>query len=347
MRKLRIAQIAPIWNDTPPKHYGGIERVVNSLTEELVRRGHEVTLFATSSSQTSAKLVATVSDPMSGKIPWGNPSYTIFNISEAYKMASSFDIIHSHTDFWCFPFASLVSVPSVHTLHNLLPSDENDHEYQFYARFKDQKLISISNNQRQGLPWNFIDTVYNGIDANKFSFSPTKGTYLFWAGRITNSKGAKDVLLAAKKLQMPLVFAGHLIGGNKEFYETEIVPLLNDKLITVTGDISSSEAIKYYQNAYCTLMPIHWEEPFGLVMTESLSCGTPVVAYRRGSVPELIKDGETGFIVPEEDGIDGLVNAVKKIDQIDRLSCRQSVESKFTIEKMVDHYEEVYGKVIL
>ena len=346
LKKLRIAQIAPIWNDVPPAHYGGIERVASSITEELVRRGHEVTLFATSSSKTQARLVSSVISPMAGKIAWENPSYTIFNISEAYRRARDFDIIHSHADYWCFPFASLTTVPTVHTLHNLLSQDKDSDEYQFYVQYRNQRLISISNNQRQGLPWNFIDTVYNGIDTQKFSFSSSRGNYLFWTGRITNSKGAKDVLLVAKKLQMPLIFAGHLIGGNKEFLETEVKPLLNDKLITLTGDITPKEAIKYYQNAYCTLMPIHWEEPFGLVMAESLACGTPVIAYRRGSVPEIIEDGKTGFIVEEKDGIDGIVGAVKKVDQIDRFSCRQKVENQFTIEKMVDRYEKIYDTVI-
>lgn len=345
-KKLRIAQIAPIWNSIPPKQYGGIERVVYELTEDLVRRGHEVTLFATKDSKTSAKLISVVPTPMAGKIPWANPAYTIFNISEAYKRANDFDIIHSHTDFWCFPFADLTSVSTIHTLHNLLPKDEEDYEFQFYARYKSQKLVSISNNQRQGLPWNFVDTVYNGIDAKKFSFSSSKGDYLFWAGRITYSKGAKDVLSVAKKLQMPLVFAGHLIEDNREFFEKEVKPLLDDELIKFKGDITAEEKVEYYKNAYCTLMPIHWDEPFGLVMAESLSCGTPVIAFKRGSAPEIIEDGKTGFIVEEKDGIDGIVEAVRKIDRIDRFSCRQKVEAQFTLEKMVDRYENIYNSVI-
>ena len=359
-KKLRIAQIAPIWNDIPPKNYGGIERIVYSITEELIRRGHEVTLFATSSSKTSARLVSTVISPMAGKIAWKNPSYTIFNISEAYKRANNFDVIHSHADFWCFPFTDFTSVPTIHTLHNLLPKDKDDHEFQFYTRYKNQKLISISNNQRQGLPWNFVDTVYNGIDAQKFSFSSSRGNYLFWTGRITYEKGAKDVLLVAKKLKMPLVFAGHLIEDNKEFFEKEVKPLLDDKLITIIGDITLEEEAKYYKNAYCTLMPIHWDEPFGLVMAESLACGTPVIAYNRGSVPEVIRDGVTGFIIDQDNedrpgkgtwmikkqGIEGLVEAIKRIGEIDRAVCRKHVQDNFTVERMVENYEKVYHEII-
>lgn len=346
VKKLRIAQIAPIWNSIPPNQYGGIERVVYELSEELVRRGHEVTLFATKDSKTSAKLVSVVSDPMSGKIPWSNPAYTLFNITNAYKMAKDFDIIHSHTDFWAFPLAFLSLTPTVHTLHNRLPDDKESSDYQFYLRYPDQKLISISNNQRQNLPGNFIATVYNGVDVNNFSFSEKKGNYLYWTGRINYSKGAKDAILVAKKLGLPLIFAGAHKEDNMKFYKEELQPLLNDPLITEVGSLTAEKQRYYYQNALCTLVPIHWEEPFGLVMAESMASGTPVVAYDRGSVPEIVVDGKTGFIVKEEDGVDGLVAAIKKIDQIKREDCRRHVEEHFTISKMVDHYLDIYYKSI-
>jgi|WetSurMetagenome_2_1015567.scaffolds.fasta_scaffold00958_9 glycosyltransferase involved in cell wall biosynthesis len=343
-KKLRIAQIAPIWNSVPPKQYGGIERVVNELTEELVRRGHEVTLFATKDSKTSAKLVSTVSSPMSGKVPWSNPTYTLFNIANAYKMAGNFDIIHSHTDFWAFPLANLVSTPTVHTLHNRLPTDKESSDYQFYLQYPGQKLISISDNQRQNLPGNFIATVYNGVDIDKFSFSPKKGNFLYWTGRINYLKGAKDAVLVAKKLGLPLVFGGAHKEGNIKFYDEELRSLMDDPLITEDDDLTTEEESHYYQNALCTLAPIHWEEPFGLVMIESMASGTPVVAYNRGSVPEIIAEGKTGFIVREEDGIDGLAAAIKKTDQIKREDCRKRVEENFTISKMVDHYLDIYYK---
>lgn len=346
LKKLRIAQIAPIWNSVPPKHYGGIERVVYQIIEELIRRGHEVTLFATKDSKTSARLASVVSAPMSGKIPWSNPAYTLFNIAKAYKMAGDFDIIHSHADFWAFPLADLVSTPTVHTLHNRLPVDKESSDYQFFLRYSDQKLISISDNQRQHLPGNFIATVYNGVDTDKFSFSSKKGDYLYWTGRINYLKGAKDAILAAKKLGLPLVFAGAHKEDNMKFYEEELQPLLNNPLITEVGSLTAEKQRYYYQNALCTLVPIHWEEPFGLVMTESMASGTPVVAYNRGSVPEIIVDGKTGFIVKEEAGIDGLAKAVKKIDQIKREDCRKHVEKNFTIGKMVDHYLAIYYKSI-
>lgn len=346
LKKLRIAQIAPIWNSVPPKHYGGIERVVYQIIEELIRRGHEVTLFATKDSKTSAKLVSVVPTPMSGKIPWSNPAYTIFNIAEAYRMARDFDIIHSHTDFWAFPLAALVSTPTVHTLHNRLPVDKESSDYQFFLRYSDQKLISISNNQRQHLPWNFVKTIYNGVDVNNFSFSGKKGNYLYWTGRMNYSKGAKDAILVAKKLGLPLIFADAHKEDNIKFYEEEIQPFLNDPLITEVGSLTAEKQRYYYQNALCTLVPIHWEEPFGLVMAESMVSGTPVVAYDRGSVPEIVVDGKTGFIVKEEDGVDGLAKAVKKIDQIKREECRRHVEEHFTISKMVDSYLDVYYKSI-
>ncbi len=346
LKKLRIAQIAPIWNSIPPKQYGGIERVVYQLTKELVRRGHEVTLFATKDSKTSAKLVSVVPAPMSGKIPWSNPAYTLFNIAKAYKMAGDFDIIHSHADFWAFPLATLVSTPTVHTLHNRLPVDKESSDYQFYLRYPDQKLISISNNQRQHLPWNFVATVYNGVDTNKFSFSSKKGNYLYWTGRINYLKGAKDALLVAKKLGLPLIFAGAHKEGNIKFYEEELQPLMNDPLITDVGSLTAEKEHYYYQNALCTLVPIHWEEPFGLVMAESMASGTPVIAYDRGSVPEIVVNGKTGFIVKEEAGVNGLAAAIKKIDQIKREECRKYVEEHFTISKMVDRYLDIYYKNI-
>ena len=193
---------------------------------------------------------------------------------------------------------------------------------------------------------NFIATVYNGVDTNNFSFSGKKGTYLYWTGRINHSKGAKDAILVAKKLGLPLVFAGAHKEDNLKFYEEELQPLLNDPLITEVGTLTVEKEHYYYENALCTLVPIHWDEPFGLVMTESMASGTPVVAYDRGSVSEIVADGKTGFIVKEEAGVDGLAAAVKKIDQIKREECRKQVEEHFTISKMVDNYLEIYYKSI-
>ena len=193
---------------------------------------------------------------------------------------------------------------------------------------------------------NYIATVYNGVDTSQIEFSDKKGDYLFWMGRITEKKGPVDAIKVAKKLGMRLKMAAVVDPSQKDYFEKEVKPLIDNKLITFEGEISKKKKSDLFKNAFCTLFPIHWEEPFGLVMAESMSGGAPVIAYNRGSVSELVRDGKTGFIVEEERGIEGLAEAIKNIDKINRQECRDFVEENFSVIKMVDGYEKVYSSLV-
>lgn len=358
---MKIAQLAPPWLPVPPKGYGGTEVIVYSLTEELVKRGHDVTLFASGDSQTSAKLFSVFKQALgnSGTIK-GDALHPLLHYIECFERAHEFDIIHTHAQYYAMFLSHLVKTPVVHTIHGSYNKEYTTEEkIHTLKRFKNHNFISISNNQRKDLAeLNYVATVYNGIDMAEFPFVPNKGKYLLWFGRITDKKGPVDAIEAAYRLSMPLRIFGAIDDTEKEYFETTVKPLIDNKLVTYQGEIESSKKAAVYEGAYCTLYPIHWEEPFGLVMAESMACGTPVIAYNRGSVSELVEDGVTGFVVNEsaantaqewkikESGIAGLIAGVKRIGEISREACRKRIEDKFTVEKMVDGYERVYQQLI-
>lgn len=344
---MRIAQLVLPWLPIPPPGYAGTERVVYNITEGLVKRGHQVTLFSVGESCTSAKLESILPKALGLQADvMGNLKssfYPLMHVAYCFEMADQFDIIHSHAQFLGLPFAELVKTPSVHTFHRVfefITPDEND----LVFRYGHLNFTSISNAQRvDGI--NFVATVYNGVDTDVYTpaRSPTRD-YLLWAGRVIDKKGPLEAIMVAKAVGMPLVLAGEIT--EPEYFESTIKPHIDDRLIRLSGNETPEGMVKLYQNAKVTIVPTKWNEPFGLVPVESMACGTPVVSYANGGVVETIEDGVTGFLVPEKDGVAGLVAVVKRIGEIDRTACRRHVLAHFSVEKMVEGYEAVYQKVL-
>ncbi len=338
----------------PPASYAGTERVVYNLTEGLQKRGHDVTLFSVGDSETSAKLVSIFPHPLglqehvSAKMK--ESFYPLMHVAEGFRRQDEFDIIHSHAQFLGLPFGSVAKTPSLHTFHRTFTGilkDEEDLVKQFgYLNF-----TSISDAQRvPGV--NYLATVYNGIDVDKFkpAKKPSRD-YLFWGGRLVDKKGVLEAIAVAKNLNYPLILAGKIT--EEEFFTTRIKPEINSKLVKFHNDANQDEMIQYYQHAKVTLMPAKWNEPFGLTTIESMSCGAPVVAYANGGVRETIKDGVTGFLVNEKDGVHALTEKTKQILDMSEIDykkmsndSREYVLQKFSIEKMIDGYEAVYERLL-
>lgn len=359
-KKLRIAQVAPLWISIPPEKYGGIERIVHYLTEELIRRGHNVTLFASGDSKTKAKLVSVYPRALKkDKIPWSDPFWNMENLSVAFKKADQFDIIHAHLDLWTLFFQELTKTPVVHTFHNPMYTSSITDPKRLPTRLKMFDIHKkttfgcfISKSQRKLSPVKFPHNwiVYNGIDISPYKFNPKPDDYFVWIARIDPYKGIENAIWAAKKTRSKLLIAGRLDKSRHEYFKTKIKPHLG-KRIKYVGELSQEELPKFYGKAKAVLYPIEWHEPFGLIMVEAMACGTPAIAFERGSVPEVIKDKKTGFVVPfmtkkGKKNINGLIKAIKQIDSIKREDCRKWVEEKFIYQKMTDKYEEVYYKVL-
>lgn len=348
-KKLRIAQVAPLWFTIPPKGYGGIERIVSMLTEELTRRGHEVTLFAAPGSVTSAKLISVFDKSLSeANIPWSNPIWNLRNLSTAYELAGKgeFDVIHSHLDLWALFFQNLTKVPSVHTMHNPLyrtnaDATKDDRLRLFTEEARHTNIAFISESARKlamvDLPKSRV--IYNGIDLRHFCFNKKGGGHFIWIARMNKHKGVENAIAAAEKLGAKLLLAGRIDPTQEEYFEKIIKPHLNEK-IQYVGELKDNELSDFYGDAKALLYPIEWEEPFGLVVAEAMACGTPVIAYRRGSMEELIKDNESGFVIDSD--IEKLVEAMKKVDRLDRAAVRKHTEDNFSKERMVDEYEKLY-----
>ncbi len=344
---MKIAQIAAFEEPVPPEKYGGVELVVYNLSEGLIRRGHEVYLFATGDSVTSANLIPVFpkalrkyalaqSANFRETLKWIGISRTVKKIKELKP-----DIIHSHLNWRFLYFANLLEIPTVSTLHGPL-TDKN--RRLVFKEFSNLPYVSISNAQRKPLPeLNFIRTVYNGIEVEKFDFSKKSGEYLAFLGRTSPEKGIVEAIKIAKKSRLKIKIAAKVDIVDKPYFNKEVKPLIDQKQVKFLGEVKHEEKVNLLKNAKATLFPINWEEPFGLVMVEAMACGTPVIAFNRGSVPEVVKDKKTGFIV---NNIDEAVKAIKNIDQIKREDCRKWVEEKFTVERMVDEYEKVYYKVL-
>ncbi len=355
MRPLRIAQLVLPWIPLPPPGYAGTERVVYHLTEGLVKRGHQVTLFASGDSKTSAKLEAVIPKAMglqeNVKSTLGGSFYPLLHVAHCFEMGDQFDIIHSHAQFLGLPFGAACKTPSIHTFHRIyefVNPDEKELVFHFGPKLN---FTSISNAQRvPGV--NYVATVYNGVDTTAYTPLPTKPTrdYLFWAGRVIDKKGPEEAIVVAQKLGLPLVMAGEVT--EPEYFEKVIKPHIDGVKIQLAQHENREGMVTLYQNAKVTIVPTKWNEPFGLVPVESLACATPVVSYARGGVVETITDG-TGYLVDEKAGTDGLLEKVKAIVDMDSASyqsmcekCRQHVLEHFSVEKMVDEYEKVYEKIL-
>lgn len=346
MKKLKIAQVAPMWFPIPPKKYGGIEWIVYHLCEGLEKLGHDVTLFASGDSKVPCKLSATYPKSLiEDGISWNDQTYNMLNLSRAYERSSEFDIIHTHIDLWDIYFAPLVKTPSIHTIHNpLYSSRKDDSRLTMFGKFKDNNYVAISNSHRKlsRAKINFVDTIYNGIKMSDFKFNPKPENHFIWCARIDKYKGIENAIKIAQKAKVKLILAGRLDPTQKDYFNSKIKPHLG-KNIKYIGEYSFEEKSEFFGSAKALLYPIEWHEPFGLNMVESMACGTPVIAYNKGSVPEVVKDGKTGFVV---ENISEAVKALKKIDQIDRKSCREWVQEKFSTEVMVSNYEKAYYDII-
>jgi len=341
MRKLKIAQIAPLQESVPPKGYGGTERVVSWLTEELVRRGHEVTLFATGDSYTSARLVPVVPHALRPlEVPDFTPA-TMLALGLAFDRAAEFDIIHSHVDAPSIPFARLVRTPVVFTMHGRL---DLPWMRTLYDGYTDVNLVSVSDNQRRLLPtWNWLGTVYNGIDLNDYTLRPRKGEYLAFLGRISPEKGVEEAIQVARLTSLPLKIAAKVDPREREYYEQRVHHLIAPPDIEFVGEVNQREKDAFLGRACALIFAIRWPEPFGLAMVEALATGTPVIAGRFGSVPEVIEDGVTGFVC---DSVEEMALTVERLGEIDRVACRRAVEERFSAQTMASGYEAVYQRLV-
>jgi glycosyltransferase involved in cell wall biosynthesis len=339
---MRIAQIASLSYSTPPPRHGGVERVVSYLTEELVRQNHEVVLFATADSQTAARLVPGAPEGIAFH-DWPQQFVTyLLMLEQVYKHADQFDIIHSHIEHYHAPLARRTGTPTLVTVHNALDT-ELPWATRMFQEYTDLPLVSISNAQRVPYPQrNWQATVYHGLPEDCYTFQPRAGDYLAFLGRIDPEKGVEEAIKIAISAGIPLKIAGARDVLNYSYLD-EIQHLLEHPLIEYVGEVTDAEKQELLGNAAAFLFPIQWNEPFGLVMIEALACGTPVIAYNRGSVPEVISDGQTGFLVHS---VDEAVAAINKIPSLDRQRCRREFEERFTDRRMVQDYLAVYEQQI-
>src|SRR6478672_3585993 len=339
---MRIAQVAPLYESVPPKYYGGTERVVSYLTEELMRQGHEVTLFASGDSETNARLVpACLRSLRLDKRYQGQMAQHFVMLERVFQRAGEFDIIHFHVDYLHFPLSRREAVTHVTTLHGRLDIPDL---VPLYQEFREMPVISISNGQREPLPWaNWQATVYHGLPADIYRFHPDPGSYLAFLGRISPEKRVDRAIEIATRVGIPLKIAAKIDRVDQDYFESEIAPLLNTSLAEFVGEIGDEEKDEFLGNAYALLFPIDWPEPFGLVMIEAMACGTPVIAYRGGAVEELMENGVTGFVVRE---LDQAVEATRRVRDLSRAGCREAFEKRFTAGRMADDYVDVYERMV-
>ena len=339
---MRIAQVAPLYESIPPKYYGGTERVVSYLTEELVRQGHEVTLFASGDSITSARLVA--ASPRSLRLDMqclDQLAHHVLLLENVFRRADEFDVIHFHVDYLHFPFSRRHPITHVTTMHGRLDIPDL---IPLYEEFDDMPLISISNAQRGPLPWvNWQTTVYHGLPEDLYNFRAQPGKYFAFVGRISPEKRVDRAIEIAKRTGIPLKIGAKVDRVDQNYFEGVVKPLLSDPLVQYVGEIGDREKDEFLGNAYALLFPIDWPEPFGLAMIEAMACGTPVIAYREGAVPEVTEEGYTGFIVEE---LEDAISAARRVPELSRERCREIFEQRFTAARMAKDYLRVYERLM-
>lgn len=371
---MRIAVVSTPWVPVPPLGYGGTEYVVYHLVEGMVEKGHDVTLFATGDSKVSSKLEYFYPKALGNNLNLKlNPYYMLNHLYHFFKNAKNrFDIIHNNSGRFSLFFLDFLKTPVVYTLHGSYTKDIQD-EYgiaqsarEALLQFKGIPYVSISNKQREGLPeLNYAATIYNSIILSEYDFEEYGGEEMIWLGRVTPTKGLDLAIKTAASLKKKLKAVIFVDQGEKDYFEKEIKPLMGSQYVEVFDEVKDKKVKSdFLGEAKLLLFPIRWDEPFGIVMIEAMAAGTPVVAFAKGSVPEVVVDGVTGFIVnyADEDrrgdwvvkktGLEGLEEAVERIYSMPeerylamRRACREQVEKKFTVEKMVDEYERVYEKV--
>jgi glycosyltransferase involved in cell wall biosynthesis len=338
---MKIAQISPLYESVPPLGYGGTERVVAYLTDALLDQGHQVTLFASGDSVTRARLVAPCEKSLRTDRSCTDPlAPHLLMLEQVQRMAEEFDLLHFHVDYQHFPFSRRCPMPHLTTLHGRLDYPEL---IPLYREYSDMPLVSISQAQRRPLAFaNWVGTVYHGLPLPLYSFREKPEGYLAFLGRISPEKGLDRAIAIATACALPLKIAAKIDAKDEEYAES-IRPLLEMDGVEFIGEIGEGEKEDFLGGALALLFPIDWEEPFGLVMIEALACGTPVIAFRRGSVPEILTDGTSGFVVQS---VDEAVRAVARIDSIDRHACRAVFEERFSAERMATDYLSVYQGLI-
>ncbi|MDO8461166.1 MAG: glycosyltransferase family 4 protein [bacterium] len=352
------------------------------LIDGLIEKGHEVFFYTAPGTQSKATLVAGDETLLKQDLSYylfrnrddEERKYTAIEIQKrdfeyaltlkAYQDAlrGIVDIIHSYHDFGAHYFNELTGFPTIYTLHDPMPINDNTIEYVRLKRFSNHSYVSITNAQRKSFPINFVGTVYHGLNLEDYEFGKGEGNYLIHFGRILEDKGTHIAIEAAKRTGIPMHLASSTVRANtsQKYYEEKIKPFVDGVHVSETGYLEGEDKSSYIKNALAFLFPLQWDEPFGLVMIEAMACGTPVIAYNRGSVSEIVRDGLTGFIIDPDDqdrpgkgkwtikktGIDGFIEAIGRIKEIDRVKCRKHIEENFTVEKMVEGYEEVYKRVL-
>jgi len=334
---MKIAQISPLIESVPPKLYGGTERIVSYLTEELVRQGHEVTLFASGDSLTAAELVPCAPKALRLAQVHDTMPYNVMQLEKIRRRAAEFDVLHFHSDFMHFPLVPSLGAPAITTMHGRLDLPT----YQTLVReFGAVALVSVSDSQRNSLPAAWIGTVPHGLPPDLYRFSPEgAGGYLAFLGRISPEKRPDRAIEIARRAGVPLKIAAKVDKVDQDYFDRDIRPLLCDPLIEYVGEINDSEKQAFLGGAMALLFPIDWPEPFGLVQIEAMACGAPVIAWREGSVPEVVEHGVTGFIVEE---IGEAVAAVDAARSLSRKAVRRGFERRFSIEGVARNYVRIY-----
>jgi glycosyltransferase involved in cell wall biosynthesis len=339
---MRIAQVAPLFESVPPRLYGGTERVVSWLTEELVAQGHDVTLFASGDSVTSARLIADSArslrlDPQCVD----TVAHHVRQLEHVFRMAHEFELIHFHTDYMHFPLSRRHHRARLTTLHGRLDIPDL---VPLYHEFPHEPVVSISEAQRRPLPWiGWVGTVHHGLPRGLFRPGGAEGGYLAFVGRLSPEKGPHLAIDIARRAGIPLKLAAKLEDVDRHYFEAAVEPLLDPPFVEWVGEIGEAEKNDFLGRARALLFPIEWEEPFGLVMIEAMACGTPVVALRRGSVPEVMMEGVTGYCV---DTLEEAVEATLRTGAMDRGQCRAVFERRFTADRMAADYLRLYTRLL-
>ncbi|OGU00446.1 MAG: glycosyl transferase [Geobacteraceae bacterium GWC2_48_7] len=339
---MRIAQVSPLYEQVPPRLYGGTERIVSYLTEELVQQGHDVTLFASGDSITTATLVPCCKNSLRlDKTCFDPIPHHLLMLEQVFRMSSQFDMIHFHTDYFHYSASRHYKFNHVATLHGRLDIPDL---VPLYREYSEVPVISISDSQRAPLPWlNWQGTVHHGIPADLLPFNPVGGDYLAFLGRISPEKGLDSAISIARSSGINLKIAAKIDKIDQDYFDNKIKGLIDGQLVEYVGEICENEKKNFLGNALALIFPINWEEPFGLVMIESMSCGTPVIAFPRGSVPEIVKNGISGFIVGD---INEAVQAVEAVATLSRQGCRRYFEENFVADIMAGNYLAIYERMI-
>ena len=339
---MRIAQVAPLYESVPPRLYGGTERVVSYLTDELVRQGNEVTLFASGDSRTLAELrpVCERALRLEGKKIVDPLAHHMRMLEMVAQEAADFDIVHYHVDYLHFPVTRRQKISTVTTLHGRVDIAD---VHPIYREFREMPLVSISDAQRAPIQWaNWVATVHHGLPEQRYVSHENPGKYLAFLGRICPEKRVDRAIEIAKRVGMPIKIAAKVDPADQVYFEAEIRRLLDHPLVEYIGEIGEGEKSDFLGNAYALLFPIEWPEPFGLAMIEAMACGTPVIAFRMGSVPEIVEDGKTGYVV---ENLDEAVKAVERTWTLDRKICRRIFDERFSAGRMCRDYLSVYQQI--